>query len=123
MAAWWRELWANLDAGREVENSRRELRRFMEFAGLKNEEPPREFTDRVHEAFTRVVMQSNSWLVIFQITDVFGQTARFNTPGSTSLANWSYRLPQTVPQLDEDPSLLAKAKMFSRLARESGRTF
>src|SRR6266704_411079 len=118
LAAWWRELWANLDAGREVENSRRELRRFMEFAGLKNEEPPREFTDRVHEAFTRVVMQSNSWLVIFQITDVFGQTARFNTPGSTSLANWSYRLPQTVPQLDEDPSLLAKARMFSRLARE-----
>ncbi|HEU0040065.1 MAG TPA: 4-alpha-glucanotransferase [Verrucomicrobiae bacterium] len=122
LAAWWRESWANLDAGREVESRRRELRLFMEFAGLKNEEPPPEFTDRVHEAFTRVVMQSNSWLVIFQITDVFGQTARFNTPGSTSLANWSYRLPQTVPQLDEEPVMLAKAKMFSRLARESGRT-
>ena len=122
LASWWRELWANIDAGREVENSHRELRLFMEFAGLKNEEPPREFTNRVHEAFTRAVMQSNSWLVIFQITDVFGQTARFNTPGSTSLANWSYRLPQTVPQLDEEPFLLAKARMFSRLARESGRT-
>jgi 4-alpha-glucanotransferase len=122
LAAWWRESWANIDAGREVENCRRELRLFMEFAGLKDEEPPREFTDRVHEAFTRGVMQSNSWLVIFQITDVFGLTARFNTPGSTSLANWSYRLPQTVTQLDEDPSLSARATMFSRLARESGRT-
>jgi len=66
-------------------------------------------------------MESNSWLVVFQITDVFGQTPRFNTPGSTSTANWSYRLPQTVKQLDEDPSLLAKSNTFSRLARESGR--
>lgn len=123
LGAWWQELWANIDAGKHVENARRELRLFMEFVGLKGEEPRREFTDRVHEAFTRAVMQSNSWLVIFQITDVFGQTARFNTPGSTSSANWSYRLPQTVKELDKDPALLAKAKMFSRLARESGRTF
>jgi 4-alpha-glucanotransferase len=121
LAAWWRESWANLDAGKDVENTHRELRQFLEFAGLQNEEPPREFTGQVHEAFVRAVMQSNSWLVIFQITDVFGQSARFNTPGSASLANWSYRLPQTVSQLDEDPFLLAKAKMFSRFARESGR--
>jgi len=49
-------------------------------------------------------------------------TARFNTPGSVAATNWSYRLPQTVKQLDADPVLLAKAKMFSRLAKESGRT-
>jgi 4-alpha-glucanotransferase len=115
-------LWAGIDSGKDGENARRELRLFMEFAGLPREEPPREFTDRIHEAFTRAVMRSNSWLVIFQITDVFGQTARFNTPGSTSVANWSYRMPQTVQQLDEDPPLLAKAKMFSRLAKASGRT-
>ena len=66
-------------------------------------------------------MEGNSWLVVFQITDVFGQTARFNTPGSSSTANWSYRLPQTVKQLDQDPTLHAKARMFSLLARESGR--
>ena len=57
-----------------------------------------------------------------QIQDVFGQTARFNVPGSTSSANWSARLSQTVKQLDADPALLAKAAMFSRLAKEAGRT-
>jgi 4-alpha-glucanotransferase len=60
-------------------------------------------------------------LAVFQITDVFGQTARFNTPGSTSTANWSYRLPQTVKQLDLDRHLLAKTRMFARLAHASGR--
>lgn len=121
LAAMWQEWWANIEAGKNVEANRRELKLFMEFVGLHNEEPPREFSDPLHEAFTRRVMESKSWLVVFQITDVFGQTELFNTPGSTSEANWSYRLPQTVKQLDQDASLHAKAKMFARSARVSGR--
>jgi 4-alpha-glucanotransferase len=121
LAAMWQEWWANIDSGKNVEANRRELDLFLKFIGLTGEEPPKGLTDQIHEAFTRKVMESNSWLVVFQITDVFGQTDRFNTPGSTSTANWSHRLPHTVKQLDKDPVLHAKAKMFSRLARESGR--
>jgi 4-alpha-glucanotransferase len=121
LAAAWAECWHNIDAGKDVETNRRELRLMMEFAGLKSAEPPREFTDQLHEAFTRVVLQSPSWLAVFQITDVFGMTARFNTPGSVAATNWSYRLPQTVKELDEDPVLLAQTQMFSRLAQETGR--
>ena len=121
LAAAWADCWQNINAGKDVELNRRELRLMMEFAGLKNAEPPREFTDQLHEAYTRTVLQSPSWLAVFQITDVFGMTARFNTPGSVSQGNWSYRLPNTVKELDEDPVLLAQAEMFSRLAQESGR--
>ena len=122
LALMWQECWANIDAGKDVENNRQELRRMMAFGGLNNgEEPPREFDDRVHEAFTRAVMASNSWLAVFQVQDVFAQTARFNVPGSTSTSNWSARLPQTVKQLDADPKLLAKTKMLSRLAKEASR--
>ena len=121
LAAAWADCWENIDAGKNVETNRRELRLTMEFAGLKNVEPPREFTDQLHEAYTRTVMQSPSWLAVFQITDVFGMTTRFNTPGSVSPNNWSYRLPNTVKELDEDPVLLAQTEMFSRLAQESGR--
>ncbi len=46
LAAAWAECWRNIDAGKDVETNRRELRLMMEFAGLKNSEPPREFTDR-----------------------------------------------------------------------------
>jgi 4-alpha-glucanotransferase len=121
LAAAWAECWQNIDAGKEAENHRRELRLMLAFAGLANQEPAREFTDALHEAFTRAVLRSPSWLVVFQITDLFAMTARFNTPGSVAPANWTHRLPQTVKELDEDPILLAQAEMFSRLAKESGR--
>jgi 4-alpha-glucanotransferase len=121
LAAMWAEAWTNIDASRDVEHNRAELRRMMDFAGLPEEAPPREFNDGLHEAFTRAVMESRSWLAVFQIQDVFAQTERFNTPGSVSGSNWTHRLSQTVRQLDADPLLLARTKMVSRAARESGR--
>jgi 4-alpha-glucanotransferase len=121
LAAAWTECWQNIDAGKALEINRRELRLMMAFAGLPNQEPPREFTDQLHEAFTRAVLRSPSWLAVFQITDLFAMTARFNTPGSVAPTNWSHRLPQTVHELDEDPILLAQTNMFSRLAKDSGR--
>ncbi|PYJ05856.1 MAG: hypothetical protein DME25_07665, partial [Verrucomicrobia bacterium] len=120
-AATWAECWQHIDAGKDVETNRRELRLMMAFAGMSNGEPPREFTTQLHEAFARAVLRAPSWLAIFQITDVFGMTARFNTPGSVAASNWSYRLPKTVNELDQDPSLLECAERFSRLAIESGR--
>jgi len=122
LAAMWQECWTNIDAGRDAEGNRRELQHMMNFAGLRGEAPARELSDHFHEAFLQAVMLSNSWLTVFQIQDVFGQTARFNVPGSTSTANWSARLEQTVKQLDATPPLLAKTKMLSRLAKAAGRS-
>jgi len=121
LAAGWAECWKNIDAGRDVENNRRELRRFMEFVVLMIREPPREFKEELQEAYTRVVLNSNSWLTLFQITDVFGWTARFNTPGSVSASNWTHRLLPSVGELDKDPLLLRRATRFSHLVKESGR--
>ena len=121
MAAAWAEHWRNIDAGRNVEDNRRELRLLMDFAGVHDEKTPRQFTSRLHEAYLRAVLQSNSWLVVVMITDVFGQLMRFNTPGTVGPDNWSLRLPKTVKELDEDPALLARTKTYSRLAREAKR--
>jgi 4-alpha-glucanotransferase len=121
LAAAWAECWRAIDAGKNVETNRRELRLFMEFAGLEDAEPPREFTHQLHEAFTRTVLRSPSWLAVFQITDVFAMTARFNVPGSVAPTNWTYRLPYTVRELDQDPALLRQTQMFSRLAQETNR--
>ncbi len=121
LAALWADLWANIDAGHDAEGCRQELKRIMDFSGLSDEAPPRDFSNRLHEGFTRAVLGANSWLAVFQITDVFAQPERFNTPGSAAASNWSHRLSQTVKQLDRDPELAAKAQQFSRLVRESGR--
>ena len=121
LAAAWAERWQNIDAGRNVEDNRSDLRLLMDFAGVKDEETPREFTGRLREAYLRAVLQSNSWLVVVMITDVFGQLMRFNTPGTVSPDNWSLRLPKTVKELDEDPVLLARTETYSRLAREAKR--
>jgi 4-alpha-glucanotransferase len=55
------------------------------------------------------------------ITDVFGLTARFNTPGAVSDENWSNRMAQTVAELDQEPAILTKTKTFTRLMQEAGR--
>jgi 4-alpha-glucanotransferase len=93
----------------------------MEFAGLKDIEPTREFSDQLLKGFMQSVLQSPSWLAVVQITDLFGMTARFNTPGSVAQTNWTHRLPCTVKDMDQDPVLLGRTRMFSRLAEESGR--
>jgi len=71
----------------------------------------------------RRVMESNSWLAIFQITDVFAQETRFNVPGSVGESNWSARLEKTVAEMNKDPQLLRKTQMFKRIVQAGRSTF
>ncbi len=121
IAAAWTECWRQIDAGHNVAENRRELHRLMDFARLGGDPVPREFTPALHEAYLRRVAQSNSWLVVLMITDVFGQTFRFNTPGSVSDENWTTRMDRTVNELDQDPAMLARTNTVTRLMREAGR--
>jgi 4-alpha-glucanotransferase len=121
LAAAWAWHWQNIDAGSDVEEHRRELRRMMDFAGIKDGEPPREFTRQLHEGFLRAVLQSNSWLAVVMITDVFGESIRFNTPGTLRPDNWTPRLPWTVKDMAAVPGLLAMTETYARLAREAER--
>ena len=121
LAAAWAEFWRNIDSGHDAAMNRREIFHFMDFAGLGAEAAPREFTDRLHTGYLRRVAQSNSRFVVVMITDVFGQSARFNTPGAVSGENWSTRMEQTVAELEQDPVLLDKANTFTSLMEEAGR--
>lgn len=121
LAATWNDHWRHIDNGHEVEHNLRELRHILEFAGIDEEDLPREFTGRMQEAYLRALLRSNSWLAIVMITDVFGFDLRFNTPGTSGGQNWSLRLPGTVTELEENPGWQARANGFSRLAREANR--
>jgi 4-alpha-glucanotransferase len=55
------------------------------------------------------------------ITDVFGESIRFNTPGTLRPDNWTPRLPWTVKDMAAVPGLLAMTETYARLAREAER--
>ena len=93
----------------------------MKYCGAEQETPPREFNDHIHQLILRGVLNSNSWLAVFMITDVFGTEGRFNVPGAVSEGNWSHRLDETVAGLDKNPQLLHKTEMFAKLVKESRR--
>jgi 4-alpha-glucanotransferase len=130
VAKMWRELWEKVDAGKQShdgnarhqsEEAYKELKRWMKYCGADGQEPPREFNDQIHQLILRGVLNSNSWLALFMITDIFGTEGRFNVPGAVSEGNWSYRLDKTVSELDEDPHLLHKTQMFAKLVKETNR--
>ncbi len=130
VAKMWRELSERAEAGKhsqdphvrhQAEDAEKELQRWMNYCGAAGEKPPHEFNDHVHALVLRGVLNSNSWLAVFMITDVFGSEARFNVPGAVSEGNWSYRLDETVAELDKDPLLSRQAQLFAKLIKETHR--
>jgi 4-alpha-glucanotransferase len=120
LAAAWAANWQNIRRGRDTKESRAELRRAMEFAGLQGQ-PMRKYSDSLHQAMLRAALRSNSDLAVVLLADVFGQTTRCNLPGTVSRKNWSARMTVPVEKLDRDPVLRAKTVSFSKLIRETGR--
>jgi 4-alpha-glucanotransferase len=130
IAKMWRELSEKVEAGKhshdpqvrhQAEEAHKEMNRWMKFCGADHDEPSRQFNEHIHETILRGVLNANSWLTVFMITDVFGSEARFNVPGSVAEGNWSYRLDKTVAELDQDPHLLYKTRMFTKLVKETHR--
>ena len=127
LAAMWRRMWRDHEEAIAKQDHQRahvtwlELQRFCKWCGIDDQKIPREFTPQLHEAYCRRVMESNSWLAIFQITDVFAQETRFNVPGSVGESNWSARLEKTVTELDKDRQLLRKTQLFKRMVKATQR--
>jgi 4-alpha-glucanotransferase len=121
LAAAWATHWQHIDRGENAEENLRELRRAMDFAGIKGE-PVREYSNALHQSTLRATLRANSALAVVMLADVFAHPARINTPGTACAENWSTRMAETVEELDRDPNLLNKTQTFSRLVRETGRT-
>ena len=127
LAAMWRRMWRDHEDAIAKQDHQQahitwlELQRFCQWCGVDDQNIPHEFTPQLHEAYCRRALESNSWLTIFQITDIFAQETRFNVPGSVGASNWSARLDKPVDELDKDPQLHAKAQMFARLIKETHR--
>lgn len=75
---------------------RADLHQLSVFTGVGEEEWAAGFDPSVHEKLIRALMESNSWLAISMVTDLFGTEQRFNVPGAVADSNWSQRIPTPV---------------------------
>ena len=118
LAALWEQKCAAAQSGDG--HQRWELEQLCGFAGFGLDNP-RSMTDAIHEALLAGLFQCNSWLAMVMITDVFGETTRFNVPGAVADSNWSERVARTPAQWRKDKERAAKMKRIASLIQASGR--
>lgn len=118
LAALWEQMCAAAQTGDG--HQRWELEQFCGFAGF-GIDGPKPMTDEIHEAFLAGLFQSNSWLAIIMITDVFGDTKRFNVPGAVADSNWSERMNRNTSLWCKDKARAAKMRRIAALIKTSGR--
>jgi 4-alpha-glucanotransferase len=106
-AQWWDE--APIDERRAVA------------AVLGGCDPDAPFDDRVRDAILRALFASGSDLAIIPIHDVFGWRERINTPALVSDANWTWRLPWPVEDLQTNPIAAERAAFVRDLIARAGR--
>jgi 4-alpha-glucanotransferase len=75
----------------------------------------------LHLAVLRRLYEAGSVLTIVPIQDLFGWSARINTPATVDRANWSFRLPVPVNALDRDPAIRERMAALRDLIDASGR--
>ena len=118
-----RELWAEaLDEKAPTrEQAREDLLKIAQFAGITPREGL-EYERDFYPAMMRALFDSNSWIAIVMITDLLARRDRFNVPGTAATTNWTRRLPKTISQLRESPSVRRKMRLIRELLEKSGRT-
>lgn len=118
LAVFWRQMSDAAAAGDG--HQRWELEQFAAFAGLRVY-GPHPFTPEVHEALLRALFESNSWLAIVMVTDLFGSEQRFNVPGAVAASNWSERLAHSPREWETDAQVKAWMERVAALVRAGGR--
>ncbi len=119
LAALWRQM---ADAARAGDGHQRwELEQLGAFAGVDAREPV-PYTPEIRERLLAALFDSNAWLAIVMVTDLFGSEQRFNLPGAVASTNWSERLEQAPAQWRADAVLSAQMQRLKAQLAESGRS-
>jgi len=117
-----RELWTEaLDERAPTrEQAREDLLKIAQFSGMAPREGL-EYERDFYPAMMSALFNSNSWIAIVMITDLLARRDRFNVPGTAAATNWTRRLPKTISQLRESPSVRRKMRLMSELLEKSRR--
>jgi 4-alpha-glucanotransferase len=79
------------------------------------------FTPALHRLMLESAYGAGSDLLLVPLQDACGWRDRINVPATVGASNWSWRVPFTVEQLAEEPTMQATARTLRELAVASGR--
>ena len=117
-----RQLWSEaLDESSPTrEQAREDLLKIAQFAGIVPREGL-EYERDFYPAIMSALFNSNSWIAIVMITDLLARKDRFNVPGTAAATNWTRRLPKTIVQMRESPTIQRRIRLIRELLEKSGR--
>ncbi|HEY4374197.1 MAG TPA: 4-alpha-glucanotransferase [Burkholderiales bacterium] len=95
-----KSLWRTM-AESSTQGDVNDLAAICHFAGIPAPEDAG-FSPALHTALLAALLRSNAWMAIVQIADVFGWEERVNLPGTSTDANWTWRLPRPFAELAEE---------------------
>lgn len=111
LPVWWE--------GRD-EAERAALLRLPQIRDRRAEMSPR-FTLAVQRALFDLINAAPSELVLYLVQDLLGSRERINTPATTGPQNWTYRLPGTVHEMQNNPVIAAAMASIRESIERSGR--
>jgi 4-alpha-glucanotransferase len=109
LATWWTD---ELD-----DAGRRALAAVPGFAPLRDADAT--FTPAVQDALLDGLYAARSELVVVPFPDAYGGRERINVPATVGVANWGYRLPWTLEELDGPAGAELAARLRARAQRRA----
>lgn len=79
------------------------------------------FLPTVRDALVELLYQSGSILTLLPLQDVFGWTARINTPATVTDDNWTFRLPWPIDRFNDIPEARERQDALRVWAQRHGR--
>jgi 4-alpha-glucanotransferase len=77
--------------------------------------------DERNFALLGLLFHSGSALTLTLAQELLGERTRINTPGTVGDANWTYRLPRPIEDLEADEAVRARLDRVRALCAEAGR--
>jgi len=101
--------------------SHKELAHLLRFLGLDDRDPSQTFTDELHKACIKVLLETKCCLAIISISDLLSTCQRFNVPGVACDSNWSERLAHPLSFYEHAGESRGKVAYLAETILASGR--
>jgi 4-alpha-glucanotransferase len=80
-----------------------------------------DFDKEFYPAMMEALFRSNAWIAVVMITDLLGQTERFNVPGTAAETNWTRRMRMSAARLRSSRSVRDRMRVIKRSLEATGR--